>query len=119
MFYYVYIEEAHPKDGWSLASRKPEFVEWDVPSPATTPERVSTALRWHESLGESRSVKLLVDGIENSVAVTFAARPERLYILESDKVVYRGGEGPRQYDLEEMNQTLHELMRPNCPTGDL
>ena len=70
-FYFVYITEAHPSDGWSFG--KP------APAQQTTMEaRVSTAEEWHAGLSD-RSVPLLVDPIDDRVNDAFSARPERLF----------------------------------------
>ena len=49
---------------------------------------------------------MLVDGIENTTDIAFGAKPERLYILQGNKVVYRGGPGPFLYDVEELREVL-------------
>ena len=101
-FYFVYITEAHPSDGWSFG--KP------APAQQTTMEaRVSTAEEWHAGLSD-RSVPLLVDPIDDRVNDAFSARPERLYILKGDEVAFKGGEGPFAYSMDDMTAALKKLL---------
>ena len=80
-FYYVYVEEAHPKDGWVLIAA---FVrcclmlshrwgfesngEWNVENASTTDDRVSTAVTWYSKMLSDSSTPLLV-GKHQSVHV--------------------------------------------------
>lgn len=103
-FYYVYIQEAHPKEGWSIAANG----KWDVNNPTSAEERKALGQMWH---GESGcKAPLLVDSIENTVDVAFGAKPERLYILQGNKVTYKGGPGPHLYDVEELREKLAEIL---------
>jgi hypothetical protein len=56
----------------------------------------------------------LVDEMDDSVARTYAAMPERLYLLGSDgRVVYKGGIGPMFFrPLEWEAAIAHHLEHP-------
>ena len=49
-----------------------------------------------------------VDTMENSMKTAYAALPERLYVIDDDKIAYAGGPGPEGYNLEELRRWLTE-----------
>lgn len=104
-FYHVYIEEAHPRDGWSIPGMN---GEWNVNEARSTTERAETARAFFRKMQSASTV--LVDGVEGAVNDAFAARPERLYILAGGNVVYRGGEGPFNYNMDECVRELRALV---------
>ena len=105
-FYFVYVDEAHPSDGWTLdafGGLKNVLGDVEIPRrPTSTEERCATAYEWHEKV--ATDCGLLVDAIDGRANAAFEARPERLYILLEDTVVYASGEGA--YNLDEMKQHL-------------
>lgn len=112
-FFYVYIAEAHPSDGWTMEKMPGGVAEMlggkPVPKmPTTSEERCKTAKAWHDSV--STDVPLLVDPISNRVNDAFSARPERLYILLEDTVVYQGGPGPFEYNIDQMQKYLESFI---------
>ena len=54
------------------------------------------------------------DPIDNNARFAFEAVPERLYVVEGGKIVYRGGEGPvRSRRIFFKNQPSPRLRRPS------
>ncbi len=51
-------------------------------------------------------IPFLVDGMDDKVERVFNAFPERLYVLEHRRVVYRGGIGPINFRPEEVHHWL-------------
>ena len=100
-FLTVYISEAHPRDGWRQNDPK-----WDVQQPTTTEQRLSVARDWIADL--QPSIPYVVDPIEDTARLAFAAVPERLYILEAGEVKYQGGQGPFGYHPEEVESWLQQ-----------
>jgi len=45
---------------------------------------------------------ILVDMMDNSVSLKYAAFPERLYVVLDGTVVYAGGAGPFFYSIKEL-----------------
>ena len=45
---------------------------------------------------------IMVDTMENEATKAYGAFPERLFIIRKGKIVYEGGMGPYNYDLEEV-----------------
>ena len=85
-FLVIYIREAHPTDGWYMGRHE---------------------IRDHQSLEERRKVAgecelalqhgipTLVDEMDDAVMTTWAAHPDRLYLVGSDgRIAYAGGRGP-------------------------
>lgn len=103
-----YIVEAHPSDGWQVESNEEEddgtgnlcFMQ-----PRTLQARLSVAGRMVEDM-QLDPASVVVDGIENETDLAFEARPERLYVVASGKVLWRSGVGPFQYDTKGLEAFL-------------
>lgn len=84
----IYIEEAHPADGWLLAhAMHPATFR----QPRSTSERRFAAQKFVSDFGFS--LPLYVDTITDKVGLRYQAWPERLLIVVDGVVVYKGGEG--------------------------
>ncbi len=88
-FVFVYIREAHPTDGWSV-----ESSGWSIRRDAQDlEERVEAAGQACAVLG--LPFLTLVDDMDDEVARTWSAWPERLFVVSADgRVVYVGEQGP-------------------------
>ena len=54
---------------------------------------------------------LVVDEIDNRVGETYAAIPDRLYVIDREgRIAYRGGPGPFGFNPSEMEQSLLLLL---------
>ena len=49
---------------------------------------------------------LTVDMMDNKASVSYAALPERLYVVLDGEIIYEGGQGPFDYHLEEVESLL-------------
>ncbi|KAJ8598972.1 hypothetical protein CTAYLR_009263 [Chrysophaeum taylorii] len=112
-FFYAYIEEAHPNDGWTIFNATGDHIEpdetyQDIPPPKTLDERIALAKQWHEKMG--LSVELLIDDVDDATNIAFAGRPERLYIIDGTTVLFQGGEGPHDYSVPKMAEALAKLV---------
>ena len=105
-FFVVYVQEAHPTDGWQVESNVDENI----------------LFRQHQSYGEREeaaqscaiglhiSVPTLVEEIDNAIDEAYGAAPERLYLIGKDgRVAYHGGAGPHFFDLDELDDALQRL----------
>lgn len=79
-----------------------------VPQPRSLEERLELAGRYEkEYLGcKGSSMPLLVDNMNNDLNRTYSLWPERFYIIEAGKVVYKGEPGPWGYSLESVRGWL-------------
>ena len=102
----IYIAEAHAAEEWSLkhSSNAELDGKWDVAQPKTMDERMKVFTDWYEWL--SPTSPHFVDTISDEARFAFNALPERLYIIEDGKVVYRGDAGPFGYHPEEIESWL-------------
>jgi hypothetical protein len=99
----LYIQEAHPSDGWQVDSNRRDGIE--VLQPQTLAERLELAQTCVERLGVT--IPLLLDTMANEADRAYGAWPERLYVVGTDGVVaYQGGKGPYGFKPPELQQVL-------------
>ena len=92
----IYIQEAHPEDGWQI----PHNLEDDVIfyQPKTLDERGVVAEACMLKL--ELKMPVLLDDIDDTTDKAYAALPERLYVIGKDgNVAYQGGMGPWGFDV--------------------
>uniref|UniRef100_A0A8C4VBU1 Iodothyronine deiodinase n=1 Tax=Falco tinnunculus TaxID=100819 RepID=A0A8C4VBU1_FALTI len=99
-FLIIYIEEAHAVDGWAFKN--------------------NVVIKNHRSL-EDRKIAaqflqknnplcpVVLDTMENLSSSKYAALPERLYLLQGGKVIYKGGVGPWNYHPQEIRAILEKM----------
>lgn len=102
-FFVVYVQEAHPTDGWQTDSNVAEGILF----------RQHQGYDERESVAQSCSIDLqiglpiIIEEMDNAVDEAYGAAPERLYLVDVDgKVAYQGGAGPHFFDLDEWEQAI-------------
>jgi len=104
-FLTIYIEEAHPNDSWELpdATYAP-----NIKQPTTLTERIELAKCFASKFQDHPFGTLVVDTLDfyNNAAGAYAAWPERLYIIQNDVCLYKGGPGPFGYILKDIEDWL-------------
>jgi len=99
----VYIQEAHPSDGWQLQINEDEGVLHA--QPVLFEERVHVAEAC--SLGLDLKIPTVIDDMENSTDLAYSALPDRLYLIGEDgKIVYRSGPGPLGFKPDELEAAI-------------
>lgn len=96
-FFCVYIQEAHPEDGWQV----PHNLDDDVVfyQPKSIQERAEIAQTCMLKL--DLTMPTLLDDMDNSTDTAYAALPERLYVIDRlGKVTFQCGPGPWGFDIE-------------------
>lgn len=106
-FLCIYVNEAHPTDGWVFQSNK-----YKIANHKTIEDRVTAAKMLQEELGDD-PCPLVVDSMENKVQLTYKAMPERYAIILDGVVVYYGRQGPMGYQPEEVLGWLEEYVEKN------
>jgi thiol-disulfide isomerase/thioredoxin len=102
-FVMVYVREAHPTDGWAMASNDRAGVAFKQPT--TTAERAEVCEAFRKRL--KPGIPVVVDEITDPVNRAYAGNPVRLYVIDSGgKVAYKAGRGPFGYKPAEMEQAL-------------
>ncbi|MEE6493682.1 hypothetical protein FKM82_016915 [Ascaphus truei] len=99
-FLLVYIEEAHPSDGWVSTD-----ASYQIPKHQCLQDRLAAAQLMTQCVPGCRVV---VDTMNNASNAAYGAYFERLYILLEGKVVYQGGRGPEGYKISELRNCLHQ-----------
>jgi len=80
----IYISEAHPTDGWVISNGK----QPDVSIHKTMTDRLS-AVEIFSNLSHAKTdAKIYVDKMENEIEKLFLAHPERLAIVNGEKIEF-------------------------------
>ncbi len=96
-FYCVYIQEAHPSDGWQVAHNLEDGVIHQAPT--TLDERADLAEVC--VLGLDMKMPMLLDTMSDVVDGLYNALPERLYVIDADgRVVFKTVAGSPGFDPE-------------------
>jgi hypothetical protein len=108
-FFVVYIREAHPEDGWVLATNRQEEIAVEDPSSEQARFEVAQAC----SVRLQIRMPILIDGIDNEAAREYGGWPDRLYLIGRDgRVAFQGEEGPFGFRPEELQAAIEaELAR--------
>ena len=108
-FYVVYIEEAHPIDGWQMDINVKDNVL--VANPHTLEDRCLIADSCVRDLGIE--FPALVDGPDNAVERAYTGWPDRLYVIDRQgRIAYKSGPGPFGFHPEGVDSTLKALLSP-------
>ena len=102
-FQVVYIEEAHP-------SERPNFTgNVDIQTHKNLEDRVRASKMLDTVRSNTDKFNITVDLMDNQASVTYAALPERLYVVLDGEIIYEGGQGPFDYHLEELESLLESF----------
>nr|XP_008113974.1 PREDICTED: thyroxine 5-deiodinase [Anolis carolinensis] len=105
----VYIEEAHPSDGWVSSD-----AAYAIPKHRCLQDRLRAARLMQAG---APGCPLAVDTMDNASSAAYGAYFERLYIVQDRRVVYQGGRGPEGYKIAELRAWLDRyrkrLLRPS------
>jgi hypothetical protein len=102
-FFVVYIREAHPEDGWVVTSNRAQGII--VTDPTSSEERTQVAAVC--SLKLSIRIPVLLDALDDRVARTYGAWPDRLYLISRDgRIAWQGGPGPAGFKPDELESAI-------------
>jgi hypothetical protein len=105
-FFVVYVQEAHPTDGWQVDSNVTDEVLYRQHQSYDEREEAAQSC----SIGLHISISTLVEEMDNAIDEAYGAAPERLYLIGKDgKVLYHGGAGPHLFDLDELDEALQKM----------
>ncbi|TKC49962.1 hypothetical protein EI555_010444, partial [Monodon monoceros] len=99
-FLIIYIEEAHASDGWAFKNNV------DIKNHQHLQDRLRAA---RLLLDRSPQCPVVVDTMKNQSSQLYAALPERLYVLQDGRILYKGKPGPWNYHPEEVRAVLEKL----------
>lgn len=102
-FIVVYIREAHPLDGWDLGS------ENRLRDPQTIEERRQVAGQCEAAM--QYGIRTYIDEMDDAVMKTYAAWPERLYLVDTQgHIAYAGGLGPWGFKPDELKEAIDGIL---------
>lgn len=97
-FLMVYIEEAHPADGWAFRDNVHVRTHRDIK------ERIAAT-----SFLEAKSdLTLVVDNMDDECNRAYGGLYERLYIVQNGVVAYQGNRGPAGFKVAEVEEWLNK-----------
>jgi len=99
----IYIKEIHPTDGWQVGANERDAVLFH--QHRSMEERVEVA---RECMAKTAlDMPAVVDEMDDAVARSYAAMPERLYLVGRDgRVAYKGGVGPMFFRPKEWESAI-------------
>lgn len=103
-FLTVYIEEAHPSDGWAFKNNV------TISRHQTLEQRCNAAKLMLDSV-EFHNCAVMVDNMNDEANKAYAGKPLRLYIIKDKEIEYAGGIGPTFYNPKEVIQWLQSSRR--------
>ena len=107
-FFVVYVQEAHPTDGWQVDSNVQEGVLYRQHQTFDEREAVANAC----SLDLRIPLPILIEEMDNGIDEAYGAAPERLYVIGADgRVAYQGGAGPHFFDPDEWEQAIRACVK--------
>ena len=111
-FYVVYIQEAHPIDGWQMEVNIKDKVL--VASTRTPAERMDVAGSCVKNLGIE--FPALVDDPDDKVERAYTGWPDRLYVIDRDgRIAYKSDAGPFGFEPSEVEAALKRILPAVAP----
>uniref|UniRef100_A0A8C5WJ37 Iodothyronine deiodinase n=1 Tax=Leptobrachium leishanense TaxID=445787 RepID=A0A8C5WJ37_9ANUR len=110
-FLLVYIEEAHPSDGW-VSTDSP----YQIPRHQSLQDRLAAA---QLMLQGAPGCRVAADTMSNASNAAYGAYFERLYVILEGEVVYQGGRGPEGYSISELRVWLERYERHRTDSSPL
>ena len=111
-FLFVYVREAHPCNGWCMASNEQAGVH--VEQPTDDAARLQVANTCVSLL--KPTIPVVVDGVDDTVGNLYSAMPARLYVIDRHgRVAYQSGRGPFGFKVGEMEQALVGTLLEEIP----
>jgi hypothetical protein len=103
----VYVREAHPTDGWRMASNDRFGIA--VEQPRTAEARTAAAAQCKAHL--DMPMPVLVDGLDDRVGHLYSGMPDRLYLIDrAGRVAFRSGRGPFGFQPDELEQAIAMML---------
>uniref|UniRef100_A0A673BG39 Iodothyronine deiodinase n=1 Tax=Sphaeramia orbicularis TaxID=375764 RepID=A0A673BG39_9TELE len=103
-FVLVYIDEAHPSDGWVAPPMG--SCSFNVRKHRNLEERMGAARKLTEHFCLPPQCQLVADCMDNNANVAYGVSNERVCIVQGRKITYLGGKGPFFYSLKDVRQWL-------------
>jgi len=102
-FLTIYIREAHAQDGWTF-----RLIANKIKHARTIADRCAAAEEFVSQYQPHPSIHVVVDEMSDACRIAYGAYPERLYVVEDGVIMYKGGIGPEDYRIEEVEKWLQK-----------
>ncbi|XP_077865026.1 type II iodothyronine deiodinase-like [Saccoglossus kowalevskii] len=94
-FLQIYLLEAHPRDGWTVGEHYSSYDQpKDIFGRTAAARRLIAAdakfQTFTTDLTDENKVRLVVDNMDNGFAETYAAQPDRVFVIEGGRMAYIG-----------------------------
>ena len=107
-FFVVYVQEAHPTDGWQTDSNLQDGVLFRQHQSYAEREEVAQTCSLDLHIG----LPIIIEEMNNAIDEAYGAAPERLYLVGVDgKVAYQGGAGPHFFNLDEWERAIEACVK--------
>lgn len=107
-FLLVYIDEAHPSDGWAAPGVSSSF---EVKKHRNQEDRCAAAHQLLKRFSLPPQCQIVADCMDNNANVAYGVSFERVCIVQRQKIAYLGGKGPFFYNLQEVQLWLEQNFR--------
>ncbi|MBW03637.1 Type II iodothyronine deiodinase, partial [Eschrichtius robustus] len=105
-FLLVYIDEAHPSDGWAVPGDS--SLSFEVKKHRNQEDRCAAAHQLMERFSLPPQCRVVADCMDNNANVAYGVAFERVCIVQRQKIAYLGGKGPFYYNLQEVRRWLEK-----------
>lgn len=105
-FLLVYIDEAHPSDGWAVPGDS--SLSFEVKKHRNQEDRCAAAQQLLERFSLPPQCQVVADRMDNNANVAYGVAFERVCIVQRQKIAYLGGKGPFSYNLQEVRSWLEK-----------
>ncbi|KAL1790666.1 Type II iodothyronine deiodinase [Sigmodon hispidus] len=105
-FLLVYIDEAHPSDGWAVPGDS--SLSFEVKKHRNQEDRCAAAHQLLERFSLPPQCQVVADRMDNNANVAYGVAFERVCIVQRQKIAYLGGKGPFSYNLQEVRSWLEK-----------
>ena len=101
-FVTIYVKEAYSLDGYAEVDQSIMDKEY-----ASIAGRLVAA----EALVETvHPCPIYIDDVTDEARYDYGAYPDRLFVIEGNRIAYEGGRGPFYYDLKELREFLENYI---------
>ena len=108
-FFCIYIQEAHPDDGWQVQHNLDDKIILNAPR--TIEERAEIAEVC--ALRLNMAMPMLLDDMTDQADRLYNALPERLYLIDSEGMVhYKSVAGSIGFKPEDWAAAIEDLVEP-------
>lgn len=104
-FLCVYIQEAHPEDGWQVQANLEDDVIYNTPKNKEEREALAEVCMLKLAL----NMPMVVDDMEDTIDAAYNALPERLYLIDGQgRVVFKTVAGSHGFDPEAWHDAIEQ-----------